>query len=91
MDMRNLIKLLKSGECCSTTMLAEKMGTTVSDVERTLEYLERIGVLRRTKLGKIECADCGSCTSGKGGGQCKGCMPKGGFDNMGTIWEVADN
>lgn len=90
MDMQSLLKLIKSGESNSTLMLAQKMNTSVDDIERTLEYLERIGVLRKTTLGQFECTGCSSCSPSKKS-PCKGCVPDGGFHNMGTIWEVADS
>lgn len=94
MDMQALLIKIKNGEGRSTAMLAEEMNTTVEDVTRTLEYLERIGVLRKTELGKFECnGSCSSCSgcsgsSGKDKGPCKGCIPEKGFEHMGVIWEV---
>ena len=96
MDMQVLLGKIKNGEGRSVAMLAEEMNTTVEDVTRTLEYLERIGVLRKTELGKFECnGSCSSCSgcSGKAGnnkGPCKGCIPEQGFQHMGVIWEVKD-
>lgn len=94
MDMQVLLSKIKNGEARSTAMLAEEMNTTVEDVTRTLEYLERIGVLRKMELGKFECGgSCSSCSgcsgsSGKEKGPCKGCIPEQGFEHMGVLWEV---
>ncbi len=94
MDMQVLLSKIKNGEARSTAMLAEEMNTTPEDVTRTLEYLERIGVLRKTELGKFECGgSCSSCSgcsesSGKEKGPCKGCIPEQGFEHMGVLWEV---
>ena len=96
MDMQVLLSKIKNGEARSTAMLAEEMNTTPEDVTRTLEYLERIGVLRRTELGKFECGgSCSSCSgcsgsSGKEKGPCKGCIPEQGFEHMGVLWEVQE-
>ena len=96
MDMQVLLGKIKNGEGRSVAMLAEEMNTTVEDVTRTLEYLERIGVLRKTELGKFECnGRCSSCSgcSGKSGnnkGPCKGSIPDQGFEHMGVIWEMSD-
>jgi len=96
MDMQVLLGKIRNGEGRSVAMLAEEMDTTVEDVMRTLEYLEKIGVLRKTELGKFECnGSCSSCSgcSGKAGnnkGPCKGCIPEQGFQHMGVIWEVED-
>ncbi len=96
MDMKLLMDKLREGEGHSTLMLANEMHTTVEDVQRTLEYLERIGVLKKTELGKFECGgNCSSCSgcsshsrnSGKKG-PCKGCLPENGFNTMGVIWQV---
>lgn len=94
MNMQVLLRKIRNGEGRSTAMLAEEMNTTVEDVTRTLEYLERIGVLRKTELGKFECnGSCSSCSGCPGGsdkskGPCKGCIPEQGFEHMGVIWEV---
>ena len=96
MDMQVLLSKIKNGEARSTAMLAEEMNTTPEDVTRTLEYLERIGVLRKTELGKFECGgSCSSCSgcsgsSGKEKGPCKGCIPEQGFKHMGVLWEVKE-
>ena len=94
MDMQVLLSKIKNCEARSTAMLAEEMNMTPEDVTRTLEYLERIGVLRRTELGKFECnGSCSSCSgcsgsSGNNKGPCKGCIPEQGFEHMGVLWEV---
>ena len=96
MDMQALLTKIKNGEGRSVAMLAEEMNTTPEDVTRTLEYLERIGVLRKTELGKFECngtcSSCGGCSgsAGKNKGPCKGCIPEQGFEHMGVIWEVKE-
>jgi len=103
MDMNNLIELLSDGYAHSTAQLADELGTSVSDVERTLEYMENMGILKKTVLGSVSCGSCkngGSnsncgnrnckgCEVSSGGSQtCRGCMPENGFQNMGVIWEI---
>ena len=34
------------------------------------------------------CTSCAGCSHGKGKSHCDSCMPKGGFKNMGIMWEV---
>ena len=34
------------------------------------------------------CTSCTGCSHGKGKLHCDSCMPKGGFKNMGIMWEV---
>lgn len=34
------------------------------------------------------CTSCSGCSHGKGKSHCDFCMPKGGFKNMGIMWEV---
>ena len=90
-SMTSLLNMLKDGNARSVEIMAAQLDTSVEDIERMLEYLENTGVLKRTVLGQVGCADCKSCSgcdhSGKGS-MCKGCMPDKGFQNMGVIWEV---
>ena len=64
-------------------MLAMELGTTIEDVKRRIEYLERMNIIRRVSLNAPNCG-CNGCE----GGKCAGCMPEGGFRNMGEMWEV---
>ena len=34
------------------------------------------------------CTSCAGCSHGKGKSHCESCIPKGGFKNMGIMWEV---
>lgn len=84
--MQELIELLKDGRSRSVTMIAAELHKSVSQVERDIEFLEKTGVIRR-----IEFSMCGSCTTCSGGKEkktCPGCMPEGGFKNMGVMWEI---
>lgn len=96
--MEELLNLLRDGRSRSMEMLAEELGTSVADIARRVEFLERAGIIR---LAKNVNGDChGSCSNGghcKGcksssssscGAACASCAPKGGFKNMGKMWEV---
>ena len=84
--MQELLKLLKDGRSRTIEMLAEELHTSAADVRRQLEYLERIGTIRKVAFptGK----GCSRCTGCDGGNGCKGCMPANAESNMGEIWEV---
>lgn len=86
--MEELLNLLTDG--CSRTieMLANELGTTNEDILRKIDFLEQSKIIRRvaTSYSK-KCAGCshgGNC----GSQACAACMPKGGFKNMGIMWEV---
>ncbi len=69
-------------------MLAAEMSVSTDQVKRDLEYLERMGVIRKTGYNQAnghDCSTCGGCTDGQ---KCKSCAPEGGFKNMGNMWEV---
>ena len=86
--MQKLIELLKDGKSRTLEMLAEELNISVDQVKRDLEYLERMGVIRRTGyMNAVEhdCSTCGGCADGQ---KCKSCAPEGGFQNMGKRWEV---
>jgi len=84
--MRQLLGLLKDGKARSLEMLAAELDTSVEDIRRKLDFLERTGAVRRVSLSAGKCCGCGGCSGGSG--KCSGCMPSGGFANMGEIWEV---
>lgn len=91
-SMNELLELLKDGNTRSVEYMAAELDTSTEDIKRMLEYMENMGILKRTDLGKVGCSDCGTCSGcdpGKGANStCTGCMPEGGFKNMGVIWEV---
>ena len=91
-SMNKLLSLLKDGNARSVESMAAELDTSMEDVERMLEYMENMGILKRTDLGKVGCTDCSTCSgcnTDKGANSpCAGCMPEGGFKNMGVIWEV---
>lgn len=82
--MQELLDLLKDGRARSIEMLAIELKTSPDDIRRKLEYLERMKMIRRVGLNSAACGSCGGCD----GGKCPGCMPEGGFRNMGEMWEV---
>ncbi len=86
--MEELLALLKDGRSRTVEMLVAELHTTTEDVERKIDFLERAGLIRRvaTSYSK-KCAGCshgGNCSSQA----CAACMPKGGFKNMGVMWEI---
>ena len=92
--MNELLNLLKGGHSYSIEMLAEKLNTTTDDITRRIEFLERIGLIRRVLNIKNDCSHgcngghCPGCKAHSGSTPCKGCLPEGGFKNMGEMWEV---
>jgi hypothetical protein len=95
--MQSLLDLLKDGRSRPLESIAAELGTSTEDVRRKIEFLEQAGAIRRvsqdTTAASGACAGCSGCQHGKAGhgsGQphCAGCMPEGGFKNMGVMWEV---
>ncbi len=89
--MEKLIKLLSDGRSRTLEMLASELNTSVDIVKRDIDFLEQTGVIKRIDFSAAHgqngsCAGCTGC-SGKNK-QCAGCMPEGGFSNMGVMWEV---
>ena len=95
--MEELLNLLRDGHSRSIEMLAAELNTTTDDIVRRIELLERAGIIRRVLNIKNDCSkgcntfNCSSCPGCKAHGgtsPCKGCLPEGGFKNMGEMWEV---
>lgn len=86
--MKELLNLLKDGKSRSVSMLADELGMSESQVQRDIEFLERSGVIRRIEFSM--CGSCSGCSGGQGTKTCPGCMPDGGFKNMGVMWEIVD-
>ena len=86
--MQKLIQILQDGRSRSVEMLAEELGISTDRVKRDLEYLEHMGVIKRTGYGAAQGNDCNNCSGCADGSKCKSCAPEGGFKNMGTTWEV---
>ncbi len=86
--MEKLIELLKDGRSRTVEMLAVELNTSVDAVKRDLEFLERTGVIKRVDFtgSGHSCNGCTGCGTGKK--NCAGCIPEGGFKNMGVMWEV---
>ena len=87
--MQELIELLKDGRSRSISMIASELGKTSEQVTRDIEFLERTGVIKRIEFSMcgVSCSGCNTAGEGK---TCPGCMPEGGFKNMGVMWEIAD-
>ena len=88
MIMGELLELLKDGHARTVELLASELNTDVDDIERKLEYLERVGAIKRIVFCAGKCGSCSGCSAGDTTIPCKGCMPDGGFKNMGQMWEV---
>ena len=93
--MEELLNLLRDGHSRSIEMLATELNTTTDDITRRIEFLERTGLIRRVLNIKNDCSHgcngghCPGCKAHSGGSSpCKGCLPEGGFKNMGEMWEV---
>ena len=84
--MNELLELLKDGNSRTVDILAAELGTTPDDISRQLEYLERIGMIRKVSFSVPK--TCGGSCSGCNAAECKGCMPKNASVNMGEMWEV---
>ncbi len=87
--MDALLELLRDGRSRSLEMIAEELGLSVSQVKRYILYLEQMNMIRRIDLsgaGASSCAGCNGCNYGDT--TCAGCVPEGGFQNMGYMWEV---
>lgn len=82
-----VVKKLKHGGSSRTVeILAAELDTTPADIARQMEYLERIGMIRRVSFSAQK--TCGGSCTGCDPAECKGCMPKNAAVNMGEIWEV---
>lgn len=86
--MEELLNLLTDGRSRTIEMLANELGTTNEDILRKIDFLEQSKIIRRVATSYSKkcagCSHCGNC----GSQACAACMPKGGFKNMGIIWEV---
>lgn len=84
--MKRLLELLKDGNSRTIEQLAAELDTTPADISRQLEYLERIGMIRRVSFSAQK--SCGGSCTGCDPAHCKGCMPTDAAMNMGEMWEV---
>ena len=89
--MEELIGLLQDGKSRTLEMLASELNTSMENVKRDIDFLERAGLIKRIvfsgdKKGEHSCTGCTGC--GTGGKACARCMPENGFQNMGVMWEV---
>ena len=89
--MEAILRLLQDGHARTIPMLAVELHTSEKDVMRQIEYLEQIGRIRRVFTKQPKCSGCTGCSDGRGGKKCSSCMPEGGFQNMGQMWEVVSS
>jgi len=78
MIVEKLLSLLDAGRALSQSDLAEALGVSAGMVSAQIEYLERLGLLRRVGY---DCA-CGGGCSGCGSGCQSGLAPS-------AMWERA--
>ena len=88
--MEKLLQLLKDGRSRSIEMLAAEMDTSPAVIKRDMEFLARMGMIRKIDFAEADgmksaCSECGGCGGKK---KCASCTPGGGFENMGVMWEV---
>ena len=87
--MKDLLALLKDGNSRTVEDLAAELGTTTADIDRRLEYLEHIGMIRRVSFSaEAKCSSCSGCGGSGCEAACKGCMPENVSANMGEMWEI---
>jgi len=88
--MKKLIDLLKDGNSRTIETLAAELGTTPSDINRQLEYLEHIGVIRKISFSNdMKCKSCSGCSGSESAcNACKRCIPENVSENMGGMWEI---
>ena len=86
--MEELLNLLTDGRSRTIEMLAGELGRTTDDILRKIDFLERSKIIRRVATSYSK--KCTGCSHGGNCGSqaCAACMPKGGFKNMGIMWEV---
>lgn len=86
--MDQLLSLLSDGRARTVELLAVELQTDMEDVKRKLEYLEMIGLLKRISPAVSGCKSCSGCQTKDGcnAATCKGCLPEGGFKNMGETF-----
>ncbi len=91
MLMEKLLELLRDGNTRTIEELAQLLDTSVEDVKRQLEYLEKTGIIRNVSLlPDMGCSGCDTCNGCKNSpAACKGCMPPDAGVNMGKVWEVS--
>ena len=86
--MEELLGLRKDGHARTIEQLAYELGTDTEDIKRKIEFLERTGCIKRIPLLLCGAGKCSECAMHSGTAPCKGCLPEGGFRNMGEMWEV---
>ncbi len=86
--MEELLELLKDGHARTLEILASELDTDTDDIKRKIEYLEQMGIIKRSLNLSCGAGKCSECAMHSGSAPCKGCLPEGGFKNMGEMWEV---
>ncbi|MBR1910733.1 MAG: Lrp/AsnC family transcriptional regulator [Treponema sp.] len=102
--MEELLNLLKDGQSRTVEILAAELKTSTEDILRRLDFLERMGMIRRVFLNgqhdmphsgahSVQHAGTETCSASRHScsgcsGCSKGCLLEGGFAHMGELWEV---
>ena len=86
--MEELLELLKDGHARTLELLASELNTDTDDIKRKIEYLEKKGIIKRSFSLSCGVGKCSECAMHSGSAPCRGCLPEGGFKNMGEMWEV---
>lgn len=86
--MDKLLELLKDGHARTIFQLSEELNTSVEDIERKIEYMEHLGIIRKVKMNNPSCSGCSGCSASGKKASCPSCMPSAAIVNMGTMWEV---
>lgn len=86
--MEELLELLKDGHARTLELLASELNTDTDDIKRKIEYLEKMGIINRSFSLSCGAGKCSECAMHSGSAPCRGCLPEGGFKNMGEMWEV---
>ncbi len=86
--MEKLLELLKDGHARTLEMLASELDTSIDDIRRKIEYLEQMGIIKKSLNPSCGAGKCSECALHSGSAPCKGCLPDGGFKNMGDMWEI---
>ena len=61
--MDKLLELLKDGHARTIFQISEELNTTVPDIERKLEYMEHMGIIRKVKPENCSCSGCSGCST----------------------------
>lgn len=76
--LSQILNLLRTGQSYSVQQLAEHLNTTSEIIQSSIEYLERLGYIRKAVIAS---------TCSKGCRNCHGCDVKR-LSPISTMWEI---